>query len=329
MPLWPDGFPRVPPEDWVRLPIEDLALKYDSVEQHGWYENLRLTEEQLDDFLGNGSILIDYSGGTGILADRLLRRVGPRRIGILIVDSSPKFLRLALEKLGRDERVAFRLIRFLKEKKRLQLIKEVVEPPLLARGADAVASTNAIHLYYDLEQTLRSWADTLRPGGRAFIQSGNIRNPEAAPEELIIDETVESIHAAALDLARTEPSFAAFRAGLDDPVRMEQYDALRRKYFLPVRPLEYYLGALRAAGLKILEVAKRGIEARVSEWYEFLAAYHEGILGWAGGVEKFEGTSPPADVVASRLDLLRQAMDGVFQGRQTFMACWTYVTAAR
>jgi hypothetical protein len=34
----------------------------------------------------------------------------------------------------------------------------VVGPGLLDRGADAITSTSAIHLYYDLDETLASWA---------------------------------------------------------------------------------------------------------------------------------------------------------------------------
>lgn len=323
---WPADFVRIPKEEWTELPIEELALKYDSVEHHGWYENLRLTEEQLDAALPAGAILLDYSGGTGILADRLLKRVGARGIGILIVDASPKFLRLALEKLGGDERVAFRLIRYVKERKGLQTVPEVAGAELLARGVDAVASTNAIHLYYDLPGTLRSWRDALRPGGLGFVQSGNIRNPAAPPGTVIIDETVESIHAAALGLVARDDRFAAFRDRLGDAARMARYDDLRRKYFLPVRPIDHYLDAGRAAGFSIEDVSARAIEARVSEWFDFLAAYHEGVLGWAGGAEKIEGRPPSPVAVALRLDLLRCAMDRVFDGRATFLASWTYLS---
>ncbi|MFI5402501.1 MAG: hypothetical protein ACHQ1G_06155 [Planctomycetota bacterium] len=37
---WPAGFARVLDEPWVSGPIESLALKYDTVETHGWYRNL-------------------------------------------------------------------------------------------------------------------------------------------------------------------------------------------------------------------------------------------------------------------------------------------------
>jgi phospholipid N-methyltransferase len=57
-----------------------------------------------------GDLLVDYSSGTGILTRRLLDRIG-HEAGILNVDASPKFLRVALKTFRDDERVAFRLLR--------------------------------------------------------------------------------------------------------------------------------------------------------------------------------------------------------------------------
>ncbi len=71
---WPDGFARIPDEPWATSPLETLALKYDSVEDHGWYQNLEPTLDQLQAFLQPEQLLVDYSGGTGILIDRLLKR---------------------------------------------------------------------------------------------------------------------------------------------------------------------------------------------------------------------------------------------------------------
>src|SRR5688572_11088482 len=135
---WPPSFPRVPDEDWTRQPLGELALKYDNVEHHGWYENLAPTVDVLAEALREGDLLVDYSGGTGILADRLLQRIGDRSVGIVIVDASPKFLRLALEKLGHDERVALRLMLYLKDRKRLQLLDEVLDPGSLGRKVDVL-----------------------------------------------------------------------------------------------------------------------------------------------------------------------------------------------
>jgi ubiquinone/menaquinone biosynthesis C-methylase UbiE len=319
---WPPSFRRIPDDDWTHHPVETLALKYDSVENHGWYRNLDRTLEQLDGYLRDGHLLVDYSGGTGILADRLLHRVQNRGIGIAIVDASPKFLRLALEKLRAEPRVAFRHIRYLKDKRRLEFLDEVLD-----LQADAIVSTNAIHLYYDLPDTLKSWVRVLRPGALAFVQSGNIRNPRAPAGEWIIDETVEAIHARAAEIVRADPVFAAYRPVLGDAARMAQYDALRSKFFLPVRPLEHYLGALCNAGFSILDVARETVEARVSEWYQFLAVYHEGVLGWVGGSEKVEGRPPEEAAVRDRLALMKEAMYRLFDGRDAFACCWTYITA--
>lgn len=324
--VWPAGFPRIPEEDWARRPIETLALKYDTVESHGWYRNLDRTVEQLGETLADDDVVLDYSGGTGILADRLLRDVPGGKFGVLIVDSSPKFLRLALDKLCHQRRVAFRLIRFLKEEKRLQLLQEVIDPPLLERGVDAVVSTNAIHLYYGLQETLQSWAKILRPGRRAFVQSGNILNPDAGADHWIIDNTVEAIHKAAKKIVRSDARFEAYREILEDVPRMKKYRKLRRKFFLPVRPLDYYLEELRKAGFDVTDVSYQPITAEVNEWYEFLAAYHEGVLGWLGGSARVEGKEPTADALRDRLSLIREAMNRVFKNGETFEAGWTYIT---
>jgi ubiquinone/menaquinone biosynthesis C-methylase UbiE len=326
---WPPGFERVPDEDWTRQPVDTFGLRYDTVENHGWYRNLDPTVEDLARHLEDGQLLIDYSGGTGILLERLNLRIFDRQVGMLIVDSSPKFLRVALDKFRDEERIGFRLLRWLKEPKRLELLEEVIGPELLARKADAVASTNAIHLYRDLPQTLGSWARVLQPGGRVFVQSGNIRNPQARPSEWILDETVWAIHEVASGLVRNDPRYAAYRPLLDDETRMQAHVAYRDQVFLPVRPLEHYLRCLEEAGFTAEEVTARTIEARVEDWFEFLSAYHEAVLGWVGTSVKVDGKAPSKETVADRLALIRHAMDTLFGGRQAFRCCWTYINGVR
>jgi SAM-dependent methyltransferase len=326
---WPGGFERVPDEDWTQQPIDTFGLRYDTVENHGWYRNLDPTVEDLARHLGHGDVLIDYSGGTGILLDRLKLRVFDRPIGMLIVDSSPKFLRVALDKFRDDPRVAFRLLRWLKEDTRLQYLEEVLGPSLVARGVDALASTNAIHLYRDLPETLASWARAIRPGGRVFVQSGNIRNPGAGATEWILDETVWAIHEMATGLARNDPRYAAYRPLLDDDARMRAHVAYRDRVFLPVRPLDYYLGCLQRAGFTVENVQARTIEARVDDWFEFLAAYHEAVLGWVGGSAKVDGAAASEAAVRDRLALIRHSMDTLFGGRAAFRCCWTYINAVK
>jgi SAM-dependent methyltransferase len=324
---WPAAFRRIPEEEWVEQPVDTFGLHYDTVENHGWYRNLDLTVEQLAGDLRDGDILVDYSGGTGILLDRLGLRVFDRQVGLVVVDSSPKFLRVALEKFRNDERVAFRRLRYLRDEKRLQYVDEVLGDEF--PGADVVVSTNAIHLYDDLENTLRGWARILEPGGRVRINSGNVRNPRAADNEWIIDETVYVVHEVAQGLVRTDPRWAAYRDVLDDPQRMRAYLDWRDRVFLAPRPLEYYLDTLRAAGFAIEDVDERTIEARVDEWYEFLAAYADAVLGWAGGSEKVGDPPATPEAAAARLELLRESLSTIFGGRPTFRCCWTYITAAR
>jgi ubiquinone/menaquinone biosynthesis C-methylase UbiE len=322
---WSD-FGRIPDEDWVTQPVDAFGLHYDTVENHGWYRNLDLTIEQLAADLREGQVLIDYSGGTGILLDRLRLRIFDRQVGMLIVDSSPKFLRVALDRFRSEERVAFRRLRYLKDEKRLEYVDEAVPEGF---RADALVSTNAIHLYDELEQTLRGWARVLRPGARVRVNSGNLRNPAAGSNEWIIDETVYVIHEVATGIVRTDPRFTQYRAVLEDKPRLQAYLHYRDRVFLAPRPLDYYLDALRAAGFAIEDVAARTIEAEVDDWYEFLAAYADAVLGWVGGSAKVDGTGASEEAAADRLRLLHDSLAVIFGGRPTFSCCWTYITAAR
>jgi len=225
-----------------------------------------------------------------------------------------------------DDRIAFRRLRYLKEEKRLQYVDEVLPPGFTA---DALVSTNAIHLYDELEDTLRAWARVLRTGATARINSGNIRNPRASENEWIIDDTVYRAHEVASGIVRDAERYAPYRAVLEDKERLRAYLDYRDRVFLAPRPLEYYLDVLRAAGFDVVDVTERTIEADVDEWYEFLAAYADAVLGWVGGSEKVDGRGADDTAAADRLSLLRESLAIVFEGRSTFDCCWTYVSARR
>src|SRR5580692_8486299 len=325
---WPGDFARIPDEEWTRQPVDEFGLSYDDVGSHGWYKNLEPTIAQVLATLEPGDLLVDYSSGTGILTRRLLDSID-YAVGVLNVDASPKFLRVALETFRDDERVAFRLLRWLKAEKRLQTLDEVTGPALLARGADAITSTNAIHLYYDLDETLASWARALRPGGLAFVCSGNMYNTNGRPGEWIIDETVAKVNDIAADLVHTEPEFAEYRGTLDDATLMSRHEKLREKVFVPVRPLDFYLQAFQAAGFTVLHVFEETIFARVDEWYDLLRTYHDGVLSWVGGSEKVEGRPPSAEDVRRRLFLIKYSLEKLFPGQDSFPCTWTYLTCRR
>ena len=77
------------------------------------------------------------------------------------------------------------------------------------------------------------------------------------------------------------------------------------------------------------DVAEESIEAGVDDWFEFLSAYHDAVLGWVGGTERIDGVPPTDAAKRDRLRLMRQAMDVLFGGRSTFQACWTYLTCRK
>jgi SAM-dependent methyltransferase len=322
---WPSGFDRVPDQDWVYQDVEQFGLDYDSVGGDSWYKNLEPTVAQVLAVLGENKIAVDYSGGTGILTKRLLANIN-YPVGVLNVDASPKFLRVALENFKDDERVAFRLLRFLKPEKRLQRLHEVVDPSV---GVDILTSTNAIHLYYDLADTLDSWSRVLRPGGLAFVCSANMLNPRRRAGDWIIDETVEKVNEIAAEVVRTEPIFEPYRQTLEDATRMAGHEKLRKKVFVPVRPLEQYLDAFGDAGFSVLHTFDSTIFARVDEWARLLCTYHDGVLSWVGGSQKLDG-APPSDLaIRHRHFLIRYALARLFPGQEAFPCTWTYLTCRR
>ena len=285
---WPEGFVPAPDADWD----ETTALAYDHVDAHVWYRSLDLTVEDLASALQDGDLLLDYSAGTGTLLDRLRRRILDRRVGVVLVDPSARFLRIAREKYRGDPTVALR-----------QTLDDA-----LGLEVDALACTNAIHLYPDLQATLATWMRALRPGGGVFVNFGDL------------DETVSGIAGLAEGLVRSDPRYLHYRDAADAAAAHAEY---RNRVFVPPRPLESYLEALEAAGFEVLGVREETIEARVSEWFEFLSAYHDAVLGWVGGPE------PTPGALRDRLHLIRHAMETQFGGRPSFDANWTYITARK
>ncbi len=189
--IWPSGFERIPREEsWVSFPIDESARAYDAVKHHTWYQNLLPTLDALAAVSRDGDIVVDYSAGTGIFTEEFLRRSPDRRIGLMLVDASPKFLRLALEKFRTDDRIAYRRLRYLKDEQRLQQLDEVLPESLCNRGLDGLCSTNAVHLYDDLSAALGSWGKLVRSGGYVLLQSGNIDNPDAPANSWFIDRTI-------------------------------------------------------------------------------------------------------------------------------------------
>ena len=323
---WPSGFERIEDADWPAAPLDPLGERYASMANHRWYANLRLTLEQLAEALRPGQILVDYSGGTGILAHQIVDRIPDT--GILIVDASPRFLRVALEELRHQPRVAFRLLRSVAHQRRLQRLDEVVGPALFQRGVDALVSTNAVHLYQDLDDTFAAWSRVVRPGGQVFVQSGDIRNPEGRPGEWLISQVVEKVREVAQEIAAEDPRYEPYRAVLADAGRMATYDALWRRVFLPIRSVEEYRAALERAGFEVRSSTTRTIEVGVLEWYEATSIYPD-LLAWVGGSPKVDGQQPTAAAMEDRLDLLRQSFLRLFAGRDVYDSTWTYLVAQR
>ena len=273
-------------------------------------------------------MIVDYSGGTGILTQKLFGRT-EARCGVIIVDSSPKFLRTAITNLGSDPRVAFRLLGYDDLRRRLQHLDEVLDRPILDRGLDAIVSTNAVHLYPNLLDTFRAWARASSIGTRVFIQSGNIGLDGSAPCGWIINDTIDGIHRRAVEIVRQRKEYATYAQLLDDARRMDSYASLRNRYFLSPRSRKEYCSALGGAGFSIDSVTIKKVDVSTDEWFESLSLYHEGILGWIGGTKKIDGQSPTSSALRDRLEIMREALSAYFCQRPVTQACWTHISGTK
>lgn len=325
---WPHDFVRVPDEAWASSPLDDFGVRYHQVGAHGYYKNLDPIAAQVAVAARDGQVVVDYSGGTGLLTGRLLETV-PARIGIVNVDPSAKFLRVAVEHYAGDERVAFRLLGFVREERRLETLDEVLGSVLADGGIDIIAAANAVHLYPDLLATMRSWHRALRPGGLVLINSGCLRNPDARPDDWVLDDTIDKLNEIVVGLVLREPAFARYRENVVDEARWSAYEAARHKVFVPVRPLQTYVDALVATGFDVVQVTDSTIFVNVDQFFDLLSIYHESVLGWVGGTHKVGGRRPTEQAVRDRLFLIRYGLDRMFPTAREFPCNWTYLTCRR
>lgn len=322
---WPDRFPPVPDESWTVAPLDPTASAYDAVDQHSWYTNLDPVVAELADTLRDGDVLVDYSGGTGLLVERLkLRHVG-RRVGAVIVDPSPAFLRVAVEKFTNDTGVAVRRLP-RDDQGHVLALDDVLGPDLGRAGVDVIVSSNAVQFYDDLDVTVAAWRRTLRPGGRLLVSSSDIRNPRARTNEWVLQETVGVLADLAEGIVRSHVELAAYRTLLDDAVRLKAHATVRDRHFPAPRPLDGYLATLADGGFIVASVREASVTVDVDDWYEYLAADAGTVLGWVGGTTEVDGAEASDQARADRGRLLRRAIDLAFGTRTTFQACWTYIT---
>ena len=325
---WPGGFDRIPDDEWTRQPVDQFGLSYDSVGGHGWYKNLEPTIAQVLAALDPGKLLIDYSSGTGILTRRLLEKIH-YPVGLLNVDASAKFLRVALENFSA------RRARRLPAAALAQAGKAAGAARRGRRHPDHRAWRGHSHLDQRHPSLLRPRRHAGVVGPRAAARRPRVRllgehaQPGLPSGNWIIDDTVAKVNQIAADLVATEPAFEEYRPVLADSARMASHGKLRDKVFVPVRPLGLYVKAFEEAGFTVLHVFDETIYARIDEWYQLLSTYHDGVLSWVGGSEKVEGAAPSAAAVRDRLFLIRYSLDKLFPGQDSFPCAWSYLTCRK
>lgn len=310
-------------DEFLKSDVTEFALGYDKVKNHTWYDNLDYLVKLANEYFGEDDLIMDYSCGTGIFCERLLKiKIDSPRI--LMLDSSPKYLKLSYEKFHRNYKFFFRLIKFIKEENRLQTIEESIGTKS-SELLDGIVCSNAVHLYPNIEDTIKSWYNILVKGGKLLINSGNILNPNMDSSSVLIDQTVNDIAKISYDIVTNNPKYSKYVDLIQNFEYINKHDKLRDKYFLPIRPIDFYTEELTRNGFKMIEVKTENIEARVDEWFDFLKVYHEGIIGWIGGSKKITGIEPTEEEINDRIEIIKTALNIIFENNNDFKACWNYI----
>jgi ubiquinone/menaquinone biosynthesis C-methylase UbiE len=314
---------KITEDSFLKSDVTEFALGYDMVKNHTWYDNLNYLVDLSKEYFNEDDFIMDYSCGTGIFPERLLKSTVscPR---ILMMDSSPKYLKLSYEKFGGNYKFYFRLMKYLKEESRLQTIDESMGDTY-KELLDGIICTNAIHLYPTISDTMKSWSNILVKGGKLLINSGNILNPSIDVESKLIDQTVEEISKISFDIVKSEPKYSKYLYLIDNFEYISNHDELRKKYFLPIRPIDFYTDELVKNGFKITEVKTINIDAKVDEWFDFLKVYHEGVIGWIGGSKKITGMEPTEQEINDRIEIIKLSLNKMFNNQNNFKACWNYI----
>jgi ubiquinone/menaquinone biosynthesis C-methylase UbiE len=310
-------------EAFLKSDVTEFALGYDKVKNHTWYDNLNYLVELSKTYFNEDDFIMDYSCGTGIFCERLLKSSisVPR---ILMMDSSPKYLKLSYDKFGRNYKFHFRVINYLKDEGRLQTISESMGKEYKDL-LDGIVCTNAIHLYPTIDETIKSWNNILVKGGKLLINSGNILNPTMDKDGILIDQTVNKIAEVSYDIVKNNPKYNKYVDLIENFDYINKHNNLRDKYFLPIRPIDFYTDELIRNGFKLIEVKSENVDAKVDEWFDFLKVYHEGIIGWVGGSKKITGVEPTEEEINDRIEIIKTALDIIFENKNDFKACWNYI----
>ena len=144
-------------------------------------------------------------------------------------------------------------------------------------------------------------------------------------ETKLIDQTVNEISKLSFDIVRNNSKYNKYVDLISDFDYINKHNTLRDKYFLPIRPINFYTDELIKNGFKIVEVKTIDVDAKVDEWFDFLKVYHEGIIGWIGGSKKITSVEPSEDEINDSIDIIKLALTEMFNNQNDFKACWNYI----
>lgn len=288
-----------------------------------WYENnLKPLVGIIKTRLNNhNDIVVDFGAGTGVSALFMLKNISSK-LKLLLVDNSPAWLAKAYEELKKYSKVQFHIL--AKEKDRYFTLEKTIGD----EKAHIVVSANTIHLIPDIEEVFKGIYLALKPNGHVVLQSGNIKRQGRLKGILMIDDTVNKVHAEAIRIIKKNNYFLKYRKGLD--LRLQSEFTQRKFIFPDPRPLTFYTSALKNVGFTEISTKYKHVKVKFSDWMKFLRIrrIQAGILPEIGG------RSPTLEEENDRDLAITFAIKKVFEDlkrtnststNRSFTAEWVYI----
>lgn len=265
-------------------PISKGATAYhDAVADSSWLKDIiHELSRIVNPHVKSGDLIVDFGAGTGTSAMYLLKNLKDKKFNLWLVDNSPSWLAKAYEILNGNPNVEYFMLG--KKDGGYATLAETVGEHI----ADHIISANTVHLIPDIGEVFKGVSSTVKKNGTFTFQTGNFTRNGRPDGALVIDNTVQTVHDLSIETIKSDDKFAVYRNGLNERIREEEH---QRKFVFPdPRPIELYIGALKAAGFKHEKTWFIPVRIKYDDWLNFLRVkrLQAGILPEVGGKDPTE-----------------------------------------
>lgn len=317
------GYPAWKPS---KPPSRGAVAYHSAVIRASWHrDNIREMIRLVKRSIGDNHIVVDFGAGTGSSATLILRDM-PRTCSLYLVDNSQSWLGHAYQLLHVNPNVTCLLLE--KGEERYQTLDELMG----SSAVHHVLSANTVHLIPNVDQVFIGIYRALKAHGTFTFQSGNIKRQKREKGILMIDDSIDRVHDAALTIIKTDKQYARYRKDLNERIKETR---LQRKFVFPdPRPVDFYVRQLNDIGFRNVQTVQKKITVHYKDWLDFLRVrrLQAGILPEIGGKEPTPKQEQDRDAIitsACRLMFKHLSEHNTLANHTSFTTEWIYFRAVK